>query len=129
MHQNKKINNLRKTIRVLQELPIVISLFVVSNFLFDTINIDADWVLAPLAGCSIYVLVRLYMISKVMYVSCWARIMYLTLISVCTVDFADNIFDFSYNFVNLQEVGFCMMITGIIVSLCTYIYDKFRHRF
>ena len=97
--------------------------------MFDTINIDSDWLLAPLAGGSIYVLIRLYMVSRIIYVSRWARVLYLTLIFVCSIDFADNIFDFSYTFVGLQELIFCMMITGVIVSLLTYIHDKFRYRF
>jgi len=127
VHRNKKINNLRRTIRVLQELPIVISVFVIANFLFDTIDVDADWLLAPLAGGSIYVLVRLYMVSRIMYVSKWAKILYITLIAVCSVDVFDIFFDFSDKFICFQEITFCMMITGVIVSFCTFIYDKFKY--
>lgn len=112
---------------MLQELPIVISVFVIANFVFDTVKIDSDWLLAPLAGGSIYVLIRLYMVSRVLYVSRWAKALYVTLIAVCSIDFADSIFNFSYTFVGFQELVFCMFITGVLSSLCTYVHGKWQN--
>ena len=120
---------MRKTIRLLQEIPIILSIVVVIGFLCDIYEIDAAWYLCPLAGFSIYILLRLYMVSRKMYVSRWSRLLYLNLIMVSVVDFTDNIFHFSTKFVNLQEFVFSIFICGVISSLLTFIYDKYKHGF
>lgn len=125
----RRVNNLRKTIRVLQQIPIVLSLVVVIGFLCDTYDFELCWYLCPIAGFSIYVLVMLYIISRRLYVSIWSRILYLNLIMVSFVDFLDSIFKFSEKFATFQEFVFSIFIAVVVSSLCTYIYDKFRHRF
>lgn len=129
LQRNKKPNNLRKTIRILQTIPIVLSVVVVVGFLFDTYDIDAAWYLSASFGFSVYVLSMLYLISRRLYVSLWSRILYIDLIMVSVVDLLDTIFKFSDRFLSLQGFVFSIFIAVVISSLCTYIYDKFRHRF
>lgn len=129
LQRNKKPNNLRKTIRILQTIPIVLSVVVVVGFLFDTYDIDAAWYLSASFGFSVYVLSMLYIISRRLYVSLWSRILYIDLIMVSVVDLLDTIFKFSDRFLSLQGFVFSIFIAVVVSSLCTYIYDKFRHRF
>lgn len=129
LQRNKKPNNLRKTIRILQTIPIVLSVVVVVGFLFDTYNIDVAWYLSASFGFSVYVLAMLYIISRRLYVSLWSRILYIDLIMVSVVDLLDTIFKFSDRFLSLQGFVFSIFIAVVVSSLCTYIYDKFRHRF
>lgn len=123
------MNNLRKAIRVLQQIPIVLSLVVVIGFLCDTYDLEICWYLCPIAGFSIYILAMLYFISRRLYVSLWSRILYLNLIMVSLVDFLDSIFKFSKKFATLQEFVFSIFIAVVVSSLCTYIYDRFKYKF
>lgn len=125
--RNRRIGNLRKTIRVLQQIPIVLSFVVVVGFLCDTYDLEACWYLCPVAGFSIYVLAALYVISRRMYVSLWSRMLYLNLMMVSFVDLIDSIFKLSVKFVELQELVFCMFITGVLSSLCTYVHGKWQN--
>lgn len=126
MHRRSKINNLRRTIRALQEIPVVLSVFVLVNFISDTLRLDIGKYLCVFFGFSEYLLVRLYLISRRMYVSRWSRVLYVTLILVCTIVILDEIFAFSLVFVELQELVFCMFITGVLSSLCTYVHGKWQ---
>lgn len=123
------MNNLRKTIRLLQSIPIVLSVVVVFGFLLDTLDIYIMWYACPLFGFSIYTLSMLYLISRRLYVSRWSRILYLNLIAISTFDFVDTIFKFSDRILCLQEFVFSIFIAVVVSSLCTYIYDKFKHGF
>ena len=114
---------------MLQEIPIVLSIVVVIGFLSDTYDLEACWYLCPIAGFSLYILIRLYMVSRIMYVSRWSRILYVNLIMVSAVDLLDNIFLFSQKFVTFQEFVFSIFISVVIASLFTFIYDKFKHGF
>ena len=87
------------------------------------------WYACPLFGFSIYTLSMLYLISRRLYVSKWSRILYLNLISISTIDFLDTIFKFSEKFATFQEFVFSIFIAVVVSSLCTYIYDKFKHGF
>ena len=129
LQKSKKPNNLRKTIRLLQSIPIVLSVVVVIAFLLDTLDIYIMWYACPMFGFSIYTLSMLYVISRRLYVSRWSRILYIDLIMVSVVDLLDTIFKFSDRFLSLQGFVFSIFIAVVISSLCTYIYDKFRHRF
>lgn len=129
LQRNKKPNNLRKTIRILQTIPIVLSVVVVVGFLFDTYDIDAAWYLSASFGFSVYVLSMLYIISRRLYVSLWSRILYINLIMVSVVDLLDTIFKFSDRFLSLQGFMFSIFISVVIASLFTFIYDKFKYRF
>lgn len=129
LQKSRKVNNLRKTIRLLQSIPIVLSVVVVLGFLLDTCDIYVMWYACPLFGFSIYTLSMLYLISRRLYVSKWSRILYLNLISISTIDFLDTIFKFSEKFATFQEFVFSIFIAVVVSSLCTYIYDKFKHGF
>lgn len=129
LQKSRKANNLRKTIRLLQSIPIVLSVVVVLGFLLDTLDIYIMWYACPLFGFSIYTLSMLYVISRRLYVSRWSRILYIDLIMVSVVDLLDTIFKFSDRFLSLQGFVFSIFIAVVVSSLCTYIYDKFRHRF
>ena len=129
LQKSRKINNLRKTIRLLQSIPIVLSVVVVFGFLLDTLGIYIMWYACPMFGFSIYTLSMLYVISRRLYVSRWSRILYLNLIMVSVVDLLDTIFKFSDRFLSLQGFVFSIFIAVVVSSLCTFIYDKFKHGF
>lgn len=127
--KNRKVNNLRKTIRLLQSIPIVLSVVVVFGFLLDTYDIGVMWYACPMFGFSIYTMSMLYVIGRRLYVSRWSRILYLNLVLISTVDFFDSIFKFSEKFATFQELVFSIFIAVVVSSLCTFIYDKFKHGF
>lgn len=127
LQKSRKVNNIRKTIRLLQSIPIVLSVVVVFGFLLDTLDIYIMWYACPMFGFSIYTLSMLYLISRRLYVSRWSRILYLNLIMVSIVDFLDTIFKFSDRFLSLQELVFCMFIAGVLSSLCTYVHGKWQN--
>lgn len=129
LRKSRKVNNLRKTIRLLQSIPIVLSVVVVFGFLLDTCDICVMWYACPMFGFSAYTMSMLYIVSRRLYVSRWSRILYLNLISISTIDFLDTIFKFSEKFATLQEFVFSIFIAVVVSSLCTYIYDKFKHGF
>ena len=128
LQRSKKPNNLRKTIRLLQSIPIVLSVVVVIAFLLDTLDIYIMWYACPLFGFSIYTLSMLYLISRRLYVSRWSRILYLDLIMVSVVDLLDTIFKFSDRFLSLQGFLFSIFMSVVITSLFTYIYDKWKYK-
>lgn len=129
LQKSKKPNNFRKAIRLLQSIPIVLSVVVVVAFLLDTLDIYIMWYACPLFGFSIYTLSMLYLISRRLYVSRWSRILYLNLIMVSFVDLLDTIFKFSDRFLSLQGFVFSIFISVVIASLFTFIYEKFKHGF
>lgn len=126
MLKSKNIGMLRKAIRTLQEIPLVLSLFVLLNYILDIFIIDIDRFICPVFGFSIYVLIRLYSISRKMFVPRWSRSLYIALIFIVSVELMDEIFGFSLRFIEFQQYVFLMFIVGCISSLVTYIYDKFR---
>lgn len=128
LQKSKKPNNLRKTIRLLQSIPIVLSVVVVIAFLLDTLDIYIMWYACPIFGFSIYTLSMLYVISRRLYVSRWSRILYLNLIMVSVVDLLDTIFKFSDRFLSMQGFVFSIFISVVIASLFTYIYDKWKYK-
>lgn len=126
--KSKKINNLRKVIRLLQINPIILSLIVVIGFMCDQYELDFAWYLSSSFGFSLFVLIIFYAISRKLYVSLWSKILYLDLMMVSAVDLADNVFDFSMRFINLQEFIFSIFIVGCLSSLLTFIYDKWKYK-
>ena len=126
--KSKKINNLRKVIRLLQINPIILSLIVVIGFMCDQYELDFAWYLSSSFGFSPFVLIIFYAISRKLYVSLWSKILYLDLMMVSAVDLADNVFDFSMRFINLQEFVFSLFIVGCLSSLLTFIYDKWKYK-
>lgn len=129
LQKSRKVNNLRKTIRLLQSIPVVLSVVVVFGFLLDTCDIYVMWYACPMFGFSVYTMLMLYIISRRLYVSRWSRVLYLNLIMVSTFDLIDTIFKFSERILCLQEFVFSIFIAVVVSSLCTFIYDKFKHGF
>ena len=127
--RRNKTSNVRKAIRQLQVLPVVLSLFVLTGYITDIFCINLMWFLCPMFGYSIYVLSTLYSMSRKMYVSRWSRVLYINLIAVVCIELVDEIFGLSLRFIEFQQYVMSMFIVGIIVSLCTFIYDKFKHGF
>lgn len=128
MRENNGIKNIRKAIRILQEIPLVLSVFVIVCFLFDTYNMEIDWHICPLFGFSVYILLRLYAASRRLYVSRWSRMLYLNLVMVASVDFLDSVFNSSTRFINLQEFIFAIFISVILSSFVTFLYEKFKRQ-
>ena len=126
--RNRNSGKIRKAIRYLQEIPVVMSLVVILNFVCDTLRYDIGRYMHPIFGFSAYVLFRLYMMSRMLYVSKWSKVLYLTLILVCLVVFLDGIVDFSLVFVEFQELIFSMFIFGCFSSFLTFLYEKFKRQ-
>ena len=129
MQKNNNIKNIRRAIRALQEIPLVMSVIVIINFASDTLRLSVGEYLCPLFGISAYIMLRLYMISRLLYVSRWAKMLYVILAFVCLMVFVDNIFAFKLLIVDFQQLVFSMFIIGCISSFITYIYDKYKHGF
>ena len=129
VQRRNKVGKIRRAIRILQTTPVVLSLFVVLCNITDILCVNLNWLLCPLFGFSVFVLLQLYRVSKLMYVSRWSRVLYVTLIMIVTTELFDEIFALSLKGVEMQQFIFCSLITGTIVSLLTFIYDKFKHGF
>lgn len=123
---SKTVGNVRRAVRVLQEIPLVLSAAVVLCFATDFARFEMEFLLCPIFGFSLYMLVRLYAIARRLYVSRWSRLLYIILIFVSATDFLDTIFDFSCRIVEFQQHVFSLFIVGILSSLLTFIYDKFK---
>lgn len=113
----------------MQTTPVVLSLFVLFCNVTDILCVNLSWFLCPLFGFSVFVLFQIYRAARLMYVSRWSRVLYVTLIFIVTTELIDEIFALSLKGVEMQQFLFCMLIVGVIVSLCTYIYDKLKHGF
>lgn len=127
--KRNKVGRIRRAIRILQTTPIILSLFVVLCNVTDILCVNLNWLLCPLFGFSVFVLLQLYRVSRLLYVSRWSCVLYVTLIMIVTTELIDEIFALSLKGVEMQQFIFCTLITGTIVSLLTFIYDKFKHGF
>ncbi len=128
VQKRNKVRRIRRAIRILQTTPIVLSLFVVLCNITDILCVNLNWLLCPLFGFSVFVLLQLYRASRLLYVSRWSRVLYVALIMIVTTELLDEIFALSLKGVEMQQFVFCMLIVGVIVSLCTFIYDKFKYK-
>jgi hypothetical protein len=128
VQKRNKVRRIRRAIRILQTTPIVLSLFVVLCNITDILCVNLNWLLCPLFGFSVFVLLQLYRASRLLYVSRWSRVLYVSLIMIVTTELLDEIFALSLKGVEMQQFVFCMLIVGVIVSLCTFIYDKFKYK-
>lgn len=120
---------MRRAIRILQTTPIVLSLFVLFCNVTDILCVNLSWFLCPLFGFSVFVLFQMYRAARLMYASRWSRVLYITLIFIVTTELIDEAFALSLKGVEIQQFAFCTLIVGVIASLFTYIYDKFKHGF
>lgn len=121
--------NIRKAISFLQIYPIVTSLFVLLNFILDFFEVVTSNAISSLFGTSAFITIGLYIISRSLYVSTWAKSLYITLIAATLFDFADQLFLFSDKIIISNEIYFLIMIVGTISSLITFIYDKYKYKF
>lgn len=119
-------SNVRYAIRVLQEIPLVLSLAVFVNYFSELIDIDISMYEYPIFGFSIYLLIRLFLSARKLYVSTWSLILYVTLIIVACVDFADSIFKLTDKVLYLQEIMDTLFTAGVFSSFLTFIYMKFK---
>lgn len=128
-HTNQRRNlksNIRRTIRILQEIPLVLSLIVFIVMLADIAGYDISKYTYPLFGFSFYILVRLFSAACVMHVSLWSKSLYLQQIMISVIEFADNLCDLSDKVVHFQQVMNTVIIAGILSSFITFLYGKFK---
>lgn len=123
----KTKSNFRYTIRVLQEIPIVLSLAVLANYFLDLFDIDISLYEYPVFGFSFYIMIRLYLAARRLYVSYWSLVLYIMLLLLMVFEFADNVCGISENVIYLQEIVEITFVVGVISSLVTFIYWKFKH--
>lgn len=121
-----RINNIRRTIRALQEIPVVLTLFVLLNYTLDFLGYRVFTTLCPLFGFSLYIVLRLYSVARRMHVSRWSRILYIGLAFVVTADFADAVAGISYRLAEFQQFVFAVFLACVLSSFITYIYGKWR---
>lgn len=120
------LNSIRRTIRALQEIPVVLTLFVLLNYTLDFLGYRVFTTLCPLFGFSLYIVLRLYLVARRMHVSRWSRILYVGLAFVVTADFADAVFGISYRLAEFQQFVFAVFLSCVLSSLITFIYGKWR---
>lgn len=121
-----RINNIRRTIRALQEIPVVLTLFVLLNYTLDFLGYRVFTTLCPLFGFSVYIVLRLYLVARRMHVSRWSRILYIGLAFVVTADFMDTVCGISYRLAEFQQFFFAVFLSCVLSSLITFIYGKWR---
>lgn len=121
-----RINNIRRTIRALQEIPVVLTLFVLLNYTIDFLGYRVFTTLCPLFGFSLYIVLRLWLVARRMHVSRWSRILYIGLAFVVTADFMDTVCGISYRLTEFQQFVFAVFLSCVLSSLITYIYGKWR---
>lgn len=121
-----KKNNIRRTIRMLQEIPLVISVVVFLVYFTNLFgNVLAEYIY-PLFGFSFYIMLRLYMVAKGMYVQKWSRVLYITLMIISLIEFVDNIISVPLDVLFLQEIIEIMFVIGVISSFITFLYGKYK---
>lgn len=118
---------IRKAIGLLQIYPLVEGIFAVIAYLFDSYGIDIMYYLNPICGFSFLMGLLMFVVACYLCLSTWNKVMNLTLLMITLVDSLDIIFCFDLNFINLQMVINGILLTGIIVSFITFLYDKWRY--
>jgi uncharacterized membrane protein YeiB len=121
-----QLNSIRRTIRALQEIPVVLTVFVLLNYTLDFMGYSVFLCMCPLFGFSLYVILRLYSVARRMHVSRWSRILYVALAAVVLADLADILFGISYRLAEFQQYAFAVFLACVLSSFITYIYGKWR---
>ena len=121
--------SVRKTIRFLQIYPIVTSIALLVDIICDIFGIVITNFLGILFGTSLYITIGLYAISRSLYVATWSKSLYITLIVAVLFDFTDQLFHLPINAVIFNNILLLIFVIGILSSLCTFIYDKFKYKF
>lgn len=121
-----KRSSFRAAICMLQEIPIVVSVYVFVCYFTDFCVADISKYVYPVFGSSLYIMLRLFFVARRMYVSKWALVLYLTLAAMSMVELIDNIFGLPQNAVAFHQTSQTVFIAGIISSLTTFLYGKFQ---
>lgn len=122
-HAKKRI---RYTIRILQEIPLVISFFVFLCYIFDFFKLIMSNYFCPIFGFSFYIIFRLYCIARKLYVSNWSKILYIMLMIISLFELFDNIFFTKENAILANQLFIIIFTTGVFSSFITYLYGKFK---
>ena len=117
---------IRKTIRILQEIPLVVSVVVFTVMIADIAGYNISKYTYPLFGFSFYILVRLFSAACAMHVSLWSKSLYLQQIIISVIEFADNLCNLSDKVIHFQQVMNTVIIAGILSSFITFLYGKFK---
>lgn len=110
----------------MQEIPVVLTLFVLLNYTLDFLGYRVFTTLCPLFGFSVYIILRLYLVARRMHVSRWSHILYIGLAFVVTADFMDTVCGISYRLAEFQQFVFAVFLSCVLSSLITFIYGKWR---
>lgn len=119
-------SRVRKTIRILQEIPLVVSVVVFTVMITDIAGYNISKYTYPLFGFSFYILARLFSAACAMRVSLWSRSLYLQQIVISVTEFADNLCGLSDKVIHFQQVMNTVIIAGILSSFITFLYGKFK---
>lgn len=117
----------RAVIRFLQIYPLLTVVAFLIDVVLDTLGINATEALDFLFGVSAFPVVCLWLLARRLCVSLWSRVLYATLLVVIAVTFADWLFGFPMTIVMFDRVMFAILSTGVLSSLVTHIYTKYRH--
>ncbi len=123
------LGSVRKIIRFLQIYPIITTFVIILDVILDFMHIYITSFLCGFFGTSLFITIGLYLLSKTLYVSTWAKSLYLALIAVLLFDITDQLFHFIQSAIVFNELILLITGVGIIASLLTFIYDKYRYKF
>lgn len=124
-----KVNNVRRAVAMLQEIPIVVSLFVFVCYFTDFCHYNICKYTYPVFGSSMYIMLRLYFVARRLYVSKWSLVLYLTLACISLVELIDNIFGMPSNAAAFHQISQTVFIAGVFSSFITFLYGKYKDTF
>lgn len=111
---------------MLQEIPLVLSLAVFVCYILDLFKIQAVFYVCPIFGFSFYMLLRLYIVARKLYVSRWSRVLYVMLIVLTLFNFIDNMFFTPDDLVLANQITTIIFVSGTFSSFITFLYGKFQ---
>lgn len=112
---------------MLQEIPIVVSIYIFVCYFMDFCSIDISKYVYPVFGSSLYIMLRLFFVARRLYVSKWALVLYLMLAIMSLAELVDNIFGLPQNAVAFHQTSMAVFIVGVISSFITFLYGKFQN--
>lgn len=112
---------------MLQEIPIVVSLYVFVCYFTDFCLADISKYIYPIFGSSLYIMLRLFFVARRLYVSKWALVLYITLAAMSFVELVDNIFGLSQNAIAFHQISQTVFIVGVLSSFITFLYGRFQN--
>ncbi len=118
--------DVRRAIGLLQVYPLVVSIASIVVTAFDLSGKDIADIVAPFFGVSLFAILCPYCMARAVGVSSWSKALYATLgfsyvfSAACEFVFT-GITDFA-----AAEVTMLILLTGIVSSFVTYLYDRYR---